>query len=197
MSDYKNKHSLKNRIISAITNRLAVGIVILIFGIGMIVCPMDYMKIALIIIGVAVLAFCVVRAIFFFIGEKTPAAIFEIVVTGLFAVFGIICIAAPGWVISFVYFIFGAVIILDGASAMYFAVVVLRKSGATWIPYMILSAVILALGAVAIINPFSAMEWTLRFVGVALALGGIFNICNFFAKHDNDKKIEAQAVDEY
>lgn len=180
MTDRK-KQKVKRTIKNALSNRLVVGIAFLVFGLGMVFCPEPYIKAAVIVIGIIMLIVCAVRVFFFIRGEKDAFAILGLVLTIIFAVLGVICIAASEWVVSIIYFIFGILIIIDGIFGIYNSVAVLRRNDLLWMPFAILSLVSIAIGVVLLFNPFGAAEWTLRLVGASLALGGIFDICHFFA----------------
>ena len=171
---------MKDKIMEILRNKLVVGILLLIVGIGMICVPEAYISALVRIAGILLLIAAIVRIISYIRSERTASDVLLLIAGIIFAGFGISFLANPAWVVNFIYIWFGLLVILDGIMGIYNAFAVLKKNGLKWIPAAVSSLIVLVFGVIVVMNPFATAAWLYRFIGISLALGGISDICSFF-----------------
>ena len=171
---------MKEKVKSALQNKLIVGLAFLLMGIGLIIVPEAYISTIVRIMGAILCVVAISRVITFVKSEKTGTDILGLVITVVIAAFGISFLVNPAWVVKFVYIIFGILIAFEGLTGFINAFAVLRKNGLPWIPSAVLSLAVIALGVIVVFNPFETAEWLYRFIGISLAFDGITDICAYF-----------------
>lgn len=172
---------MKEKVKGALQNKLIVGIAFLIMGIGMIFVPEVYISVIVRIIGILLLVISVIRIIIFAKNEKNSSAVIGMIITIVLIAFGVSFLANPTWIVQFIYIIFGLLIAFEGVMGIVNSIAVLRKNGLPWIPFFIVSVIVIALGVIIVLNPFKTAEWLYRFIGISLAVEGVIEICTFIA----------------
>lgn len=173
---------MKEKVKSALQNKLFTGIVFILMGLGLIFAPAEYMLWIVRIMGILLIIAAVVRVIVFIRSEKQAADVVGLVLSLVLLAIGIYFIANPKFVATQIHFVLGILVIIQGAVGLVHAVTVLRKAGVPWVPYVILFLIVIALGVIIVWNPFRAAAWLYRFIGIAMLIGGIADIAAFFMK---------------
>ncbi len=173
---------MKEKVIGILRNKLVIGLAFLLLGIGLVIVPEAYIKAVVRIMGAVLVVTAVFRVILFIKSEKKTADIIGLIFTVIFALFGIFMIVYPSLVVRFIYVVFGLLLVTDGIGGLVYSVNMLRKVGLPWIPFAVISLIVIAMGIIIVLNPFETAEWLYRFIGISMAVSGICDIVAFFTK---------------
>lgn len=100
----------------------------------------------------------------------------EFVLGALCVIVGLVLLASPVIIFSFLPFVIGIFVLFQGLSRLP-AVLQLKSSGhSSWWVVMIITVLTLAAGVVLLFNPFSAVSITLRVIGATLIIDGLNSI---------------------
>ncbi len=126
-------------------------------------------------LGICALIFAAVRLLDYFLHRGTASG-GELAVGVALAAVGALCLASPRLVMSILPFLLGVVLIIDGAGKLSRSLE-LRKLGYTrWYLTLLLSACLLLVGVVMVLNPFGTVELAVGFFGLCLFLDGLLDI---------------------
>ena len=172
MSPERIKTVRKHMIISSI--------LLLIMGIAFIVWPEKSAVLMARLVSVLIIAVGVFELVLFIIGKRkgvvdVPAIITGTILTGL----GIFLLIRSDAVLELFNIIFGIVILVIGIDHILQAVFIIRHVRTLWWISLIVGVAALGLGALIIVNPFSAVRTGMVLMGITMvleALGGIWNL---------------------
>jgi len=178
----------KETVKSVYGSKIAMGIILLAVGIGLIVWPSESTEAMIRVIGAALAVYFIVRLIRFLKSEKTSRdialLILGIVILGL----AISLIVAPSWASQFLYVILGAFIIIDGVTGAIYAAGDLRLAKGNWIPVLIVELLVIALGIVVIVNPLKTSDLVVRFMGASLIATAVLNFATLIIQKKQAKQ---------
>ena len=126
-------------------------------------------------LGICALIFAAVRLLDYFLHRGTASG-GELAVGVALAAVGALCLASPRLVMSILPVLLGVVLMIDGAGKLS-RCLELRKLGYTrWYLTLLLSACLLLVGVVMVLNPFGTVELAVGFFGLCLFLDGLLDI---------------------
>ncbi len=160
-------------------------------GVFIVLQPDSSLKIIVYCLATVILCLGLFDLITFLINKEERASLWYILARAIvFFVLGIFMFARTEYVSSFVPFLFGLVLVIDGLSKLVTAIEI-KKSLNTWSSVLILGILILAVGVVIILNPFKVARLTMMVIGVSLICDGVFNI---WAQINHHKHIKVQSA---
>ena len=99
-----------------------------------------------------------------------------LITAAVFVIVGIILTANPGYLIAYSYIVFGLVLIVNNFINILGAMKnEIRVEGSKTL-YLLVSAALLILGVVILLNPFATSDILTRIIGVTLIVDGIVNL---------------------
>ncbi len=167
---FQTLDKLKRQSVLAAVLLVAVGVI-------MLICPDDYMNALIVASGYVMIIFALVKILDFIAGKK--ALIHYIVFTGaiVVAVFGVIILIYSEDLLKALGWLFGFVLAQDGIFTFLNALIFARRSGRRgWWVMIVLSAVLLSLGALIFINPFwGTPDILMKIIGGALLFSSVIS----------------------
>lgn len=109
--------------------------------------------------------------------KKQDKSVIAIIVYAVEAVFGVIVLASPGFVISLYNVIFGLIVAAYGLSDLLSAMRMKKLGLGSWTAALVLAIISVVLGIVIICNPFGTVSLLVRVTGIVLiykAVSGMF-----------------------
>ena len=172
MSPERIKTVRKHMIISSI--------LLLIMGIAFIVWPEKSAVLMARLVSVLIIAVGVFELVLFIIGKRKGVADVPAIITGtILTCLGIFLLIRSEAVLELFNIIFGIVILVIGIDHILQAVFIIRHVRTLWWISLIVGVAALGLGALIIVNPFSAVRTGMVLMGITMvleALGGIWNL---------------------
>ena len=90
----------------------------------------------------------------------------------LFLAFGILCVAFPEFVLSFLPLTLGALLLIDGIGKLPAALEARKLLPTAFLPLAISAVIPLLLGLILIMNPFDVTKFVIMFFGICLVIDG-------------------------
>ena len=159
------------------TGTLVEMLVLIAAGLFLLLHPAATLIIAARILGIGLVVFGIVLAVSGYMRRDVDNGMPKLAGGIIVAIVGIVVLAAPRFVISIFPFLAGVIIIICGAGELISALDK-RKSGdsSSWPVMAVLSLLVIILGIVILINPFSTMARLVRAIGIVLIIGGVVGI---------------------
>ena len=129
------------------------------------------------LLGIVLLASGVVFIISYLTKKKASTVLqYDLFIGVILALLGIWLLTNPAIIISFVQYIFGAILIIHGIIDIQ-GTLSLRSGGSSrWYPALLFAIATIALGAIIILNPFASMSALVILIGISLIFDGITDI---------------------
>ena len=140
-----------------------------VIGILMIVNPDGFIKITMLVLGIAlIIAGAVALIRYFFLDSRGAAPISQLLLGALAAVLGVLCLIFQNGAAKTVAVIYALVLIANAIYKVYAFFATRKATGEASFFQLVSGAVALACGIVIIVNPFGVLETLWRFAGIAL-----------------------------
>lgn len=165
-----NKKTLKN-FFEKNASALAVPAILIVIGLFFVCYPDSAVSITVKVIGVAFVVVGVVLACTL-LAAYSP---FTLAISIITAVFGIVCIALPGVIASFVIKVLGLVVLVNSLLRLHDAYMIKGKSD-HFIEFIINDIITLILGIVLVVMPLHAAKVFVIIIGVVMIILGISNL---------------------
>ncbi|MCR5214241.1 MAG: DUF308 domain-containing protein [Eubacterium sp.] len=179
-----NKKSIKD-FIQKNGNALAIPLVMIVLGLFFIFFPGSAIDITVKVVGIM---FVIVGAVMAcsLLAAYSP---FTLAISIILIIFGILCIASPGFIASFVIKAIGVMILLNELVRIYEAYKIKGKSD-KFIQYIIVDVVTLILGIVLIAMPMNIAGAIVIVMGVVLLILGVTNIITAIKVYKDGRYVE-------
>lgn len=169
---------------------------IIILGLVMVLFPGASKEIICRVAGIALCVLGVIRAVTYFSADKTEAlGSFALVEGAAMAGFGFYFLIKPEYLAAFLTVALAIVLIVGGVMKLQYAVDFMRMSVSMWWVELIGAALTVALGIVALLNPFAASDALMVFIGISFLVDGIWDLISVIFLVDAAKKVRS-AVDQ-
>lgn len=100
----------------------------------------------------------------------------ELILGVVFIALGIFCLLTPQTVVSFLPFLLGVVLLLDGISKIQRALDLRVLDAIGWGKLLTMGILLLILGVMLLFNPFGAVKMTMVFFGICLIADGALDL---------------------
>lgn len=97
-----------------------------------------------------------------------------------FFALGVFCLITPQTVVSFLPFLLGVVLILDGIGKIQRALDLRVLDFSGWVRLLVFGLILLGLGALLLFNPFGAVKMSMMFFGICLIGDGALDLLFLF-----------------
>lgn len=167
------KGFMKDRAISCTVSALC----FIALGIVLVGWPEDSLNWICRLLGIVLLASGAVFIISYLTKKKASTVLqYDLLIGVILALLGIWLLTNPAIIISFVQYIFGAILIIHGAIDIQ-GTFSLRSGGSgRWYTALLFAIATIALGAIIILNPFASMSALVILIGISLIFDGITDI---------------------
>lgn len=129
------------------------------------------------IVGGVLCAFGVLRGITHFVGKTAEMFGSYGLVQGLaLLIVGVSALVSPGWLEDLLPYMFGLVLIVDGAFKLQHAVDLIRLHAGCWWGVLITAVAVIAVGVVTFFDPFVASSTRMMFIGACLIANGVSDL---------------------
>lgn len=184
------KGFMKDRAISCTVSALC----FIALGIVLVGWPEDSLNWICRLLGIVLLVSGVVFIISYLTKKKASTVLqYDLLIGVILALLGIWLLTNPAIIISFVQYIFGAILIIHGAIDIQ-GTFSLRSGGSgRWYPALLFAIATIALGAIIILNPFASMSALVILIGISLIFDGITDILIVLSVGVNAHKINRAA----
>ena len=107
----------------------------------------------------------------------------------LIALLGIVFIASPETIAGIVPFILGTIMIINSIAKLQFVSAMMCGNNKDWLVPMIANVVMLILGIVLVINPFSGAKAMIRIIGIFLIVFSSLDVLEFYMTKPKKVKV--------
>lgn len=177
---------------------ILLGAAAILLGLVLLIWPNMAVSVILNAIGIFCIVLGTIDVIRYFLLDERAAIVSNDLAIGLsWIACGVLVIALKGLLISILPFFFGLVVLIGGLVKVQGALCFKRMRAARWYVELICSVVSIVLGVLILLNPFSTGLLLMRFIGGALVLEGISDLCSrraflrtkeqFFVEFNEDK----------
>ena len=158
-------------------DKIIVNIALLLFGIVLLVFPIESISIATMIIAGVFIVAGLANIIYFFIDKDIKERIDTLYfLLSLMAIgIGIFTFINPTWLVTVINIFVGALLILSGISNLKYLSKYTVKNYLWWI-FTVTSIIIIILGIIAIINPVTVASIITRLEGISLIFDSIMSL---------------------
>ncbi len=158
-------------------DKILSGIALLVIGILFIAAPASSARAVWSVIGIIILAAGLLRGIMAFkMKEAGFVKTLMFITAAVLIIVGIILTANPGYLIAYSFIVFGLILIVNNfINILGVMKNEIRVEGSRTL-YLVLSAALLILGVVILLNPFATSDILTRIIGVALIVDGIVDL---------------------
>ncbi len=158
-------------------NTLIVSVLLVILSLFLIVKPIESLNFVMALLGCITLLDGIIHVVSYFISSKEFRTYsFELIQGILGVVLGFVFIFNPHVIISFLPFIIGAWIVVEGIIKLQFAFNMRGNETGNWIILLILSILTIVFGFVIVYNPFGTAVAITSLAGILLLVNEIINI---------------------
>ncbi len=184
--------AVKETVHSFQRNMLWIAATLIVVGLLFVIFPKSSGTIICYILGVILCLWGIVRAVTYFRLDSSVAfGSFGLVQGAALILLGIVCFARPALVASFLTAAFGLILVIDGVLKMQYAIDLLRMKAPYWWIVLTSSLIMVALGIIALLNPFGTSLALMIFVGISLIVDGLADLAtviylNQFSKNARD-----------
>lgn len=173
--------------------RIIIAVIMFLIGICLVIWPGSSLRVLVRVVGGLLILGAVAQLIAFIIGERTPLSVFFLIVQLCLGGFGGFLLAKPDSVISFLYILLGASVILSGAAGIFQAFTIRRFPG--WLGLLFTSIIVTVLGIVIIRDPFGTAQTLIRFVGIVMIFTAIVRFAFVIGRRKHMKELEIEVYD--
>lgn len=154
---------------------LALGYVVL--GMILVIWPTEAAKALCWIIGICSLLFGVYHFVRYWQSSRSGFTFtFELVLSVIFVLLGIFCLVSFRTLLSFLPFILGIALVIDGAAKLPRAFSMREFGFSRWWVELLLALLLAILGLILIFDPFSLVRFSVVFFGASLVVSGISDL---------------------
>ncbi len=165
-------------------DKILSGIALLVIGILFIAAPTSSARAVWSLIGIIMIVAGVLRGFMAFkMKEAGLSRTLILIAAAALIIIGIFITVNPGYLIAYSYIIFGLVMIVNNFINILSVVKNEIQVEGNKTLYLVLSAALLILGIVILVNPFATSDVMTRIIGVALIVDGIVNLLIAFRIH--------------
>ena len=107
----------------------------------------------------------------------------------LIALLGIVFVASPETIAGIVPFILGTIMIINSIAKLQFVSAMMCGNNKDWLIPMIANVVMLILGIVLVINPFSGAKAMIRIIGIFLIVFSSLDVLEFYMTKPKKVKV--------
>ncbi|MBO5478953.1 MAG: DUF308 domain-containing protein [Clostridia bacterium] len=158
-------------------NTLIVSILLLLFSLFLIIKPVTSLNFIMILLGCITVLDGIIHIISYFSSSAEFRAFsFELVQGILGTLLGFVFIFNPQIIVSFLPFIIGAWIIVEGIIKFQFSFNIKGNEAGNWVILLLLSILTIILGFIIIFNPFGTAIAITTLAGIFLLVSEIVNI---------------------
>ena len=155
---------------------LLISLIMLILGICMVAKPGQSAELICIVIGIALLVISALLIIRFLAAEeKTLALQIMLAVSIVVAIFGIIMLFRPQWILALLNILLGVGILVDGIFKVIKAIETKKFGLDKWWVVLLLALLTCAMGLLLLFDPFGGTKLLMTFVGIFLIIEGVQN----------------------
>lgn len=191
--DKKNKSADKKG--SFKWDLLITAVVVIIFGALFVTFPAESINVLCYAFGIAMCVWGVISVISHFLTDKNEVFRSYGLVRGIaFLTVGIVVIANPDEVAALFISIFGALLIIDGALKLQYAVDAIRTDAKWWQVLMLAAFAVIILGGVVIFNPFESQDTQMFFTGISMLIDGVADLATVFYIHKIVGSMKGESV---
>ncbi len=181
------------------TSSIIIALISILLGVTLMMYKSEAVKLIVMVSGVALMALGLYYIIVYFARRSRIAMLqIELLLGVVLLLLGIWMTAKPASVIGLLQYVAGAIILVHGVVDLQAALNIRRGGFERWWVSLILALVTMLLGAIIIIDPFSALDALLILIGIVLIFDGlsdlyiIFRICRVFREVKNAVEEAAQ-----
>ena len=154
-----------------------VSLVVIIFGALFVTFPSESIDVLCYVFGIAMSVWGVISIISYFLSDKYALFNSYGLVRGIaFLAIGTVVLANPDEVAALFISIFGALLIIDGALKLQYAVDLIRVKAQWWQVLMVAAFAVIVLGGIVIFNPFDGQDTQMFFTGIAMIVDGVCDV---------------------
>ena len=158
-------------------NTLIVSVLLIILSLFLIVKPIESLNFVMILLGCITLLDGIIHVVSYFVSSKEVRAFsFELIQGILGIMLGCVFIFNPQVIVSFLPFIIGAWIVIEGIIKLQFAFNMRENESGNWIILLILSILTIIFGFVIVYNPFGTAIAITSLAGILLLINEVINI---------------------
>lgn len=158
-------------------NTLIVSVLLLILSLFLIVKPIASLNFIMVLLGCITLLDGIIHVVSYFVSSKEWRAYsFELIQGILGAMLGFAFIFNPQVIVSFLPFIIGAWIVIEGIIKLQFAFNMRGNETGNWIILLLLSILTIVFGFVIVFNPFGTAVAITSLAGILLLINETINI---------------------
>ena len=158
-------------------NKVVSNIILLIFGLLLLIFPVESISIVTKIIASILILIGIINIIYFFVDKdlKTRMDTLYFILSLIGIGVGIYTFIKPLWLVTTLNIIVGLILILTALFNIKYLFKYITKNTLWWV-FMVISALILVLGLVAIINPVEVASFITRLEGLSLLFDAIMSL---------------------
>lgn len=179
-----NKKSLKD-FFQKNTHSLAVPAIMLVLGILFVIFPEGFIGVTVKVVGLVLVLIGVIIACTLM--SRYSPLILSIAI--VFVVFGLVCIAFPGFVASLIIRVIALMVLISAGMRVYDAYRVKGKSD-NFIQYIIVDAATILLGLVLLLIPLDLAGTIVRIVGIIMIVIGLSNVITIIRVYRDGKYVD-------
>jgi uncharacterized membrane protein HdeD (DUF308 family) len=155
------------------------SVILVLAGLFMLIFPNTSGRMICRAVGIILLAWGIVRLIAYF-SNKEVLGSFGLVQGVVLTCIGLYILIRPGVIEVFLVTVLGIVVIVDGILKMQYALDFRKLNQQYWWIEFICAVIMVVLGVVVIINPFTAVAAVMRFVGIVFIIEGGLDLISIF-----------------
>lgn len=184
---------------------LIADIAMLLLGLLLILFPDRSAELICRVIGALLAVTGILRVVVYFAGEKTWAiGSFALVQGAAMVGFGALFFFRPESLVAFVMLALAISLIVTGVMKFQYAIDFARLKIRLWWIQLLGAAALIALGVVALLDPFAAEATLMIYIGISFVVGSLWDLISIFwldrlirtaEQAEKDAAIEASAVD--
>jgi uncharacterized membrane protein HdeD (DUF308 family) len=159
------------------TSSIIVALLSIILGVVLVIYPDKAANIFVMVCGYALIALGVYYAVVYFARKSKVAMLqMELLLGIVLLLVGIWMVTKPASVIALLQYVVGALIVIHGIIDLQASLNIKRAGFDKWGASLVLSLLTLALGALIIIDPFSATQVLMVVIGIVLVFDGLSDV---------------------
>lgn len=171
------KGFMKDRAISCTISALC----FIALGVVLVGWPDDSLRWICRLLGIVLLVSGAVFIISYLTKKKASTVLqYDLLIGVILALLGIWLLTNPSIIITFIQYIFGAILIIHGVIDVQGALSLRSFGSSRWWPALLCAIATIALGALIIFNPFASMSALLILIGISLIFDGVSDLVIIF-----------------
>lgn len=175
---------------------IVMSVIYILFGIFMALMPAESINVLCIVLGVLIALNGLIKLIEYF-KNRTFSILLYIAL--IYLVLGIaVAILAPIIIESAIFIILiGVFFIIKGIADIGYSLDYKRAGFKSWWIDLVFAGVLVVMGVLFLINPFKTNQVLLSFIGICIAVNGIFSLIDLSFQSNKSKKINKEFRDAY